>query len=119
MLDKKLVVQAIIEKAELDYDDLLIKTSVVEGYEKPDKITLKGTQDKGYVPDVWLRNEQTTELYEVELGQDYQLDKWRLFSLYSNRQNGNFNIVTPEDHLHQLRSVLNEHQIHARILYFT
>ncbi|MGW8316184.1 MAG: hypothetical protein ACWGNV_11325 [Bacteroidales bacterium] len=121
MIDKKIVVQAIIEKAEKDNNDVQIMTSIVEGYERPDRIVVKGEQQRGYTPDVILRNSDTTDLYEVELGkdQDYKLDKWRLFSLYSLRQKGNFNIVIPEDSLSRLRELLKKNQIKAKILYFS
>ncbi|MEA1896816.1 MAG: hypothetical protein U9N53_04045 [Bacteroidota bacterium] len=120
MISKNLVVKAIIEKAENDFDDVEIKTSLVEGYEKPEKIIIKGKEENGYSPDVLLRSKKTTDLYEVELeDKNYKLDKWRLFSLYSNKQNGNFNIVAPENNLHHLKEVLKENQISAKIIYFT
>ena len=121
MIDKKIVVQAIIEKAEKDSEEIQIMTSIVEGYERPDRIVVKGDQKRGYTPDVILRKNETTELYEVELGKakEYELDKWRLFSLYSHKQKGNFNIVIPEDNLPRLRELLKENQIKAKILYFS
>ncbi len=121
MVNKKIVVQAIIEKAENDGNDIQIMTSIVEGYDRPDRIAIKGEQKRGYTPDVILKRNNTTDLYEVELGKDkdYELDKWRLFSLYSHKQKGNFNIVIPEDSLPRLRELLKENQIKAKILYFS
>ncbi|MEA1896909.1 MAG: hypothetical protein U9N53_04520 [Bacteroidota bacterium] len=119
MISKNHVVKAIIEKAKNDYDDVEIRTSLVEGYEKPGKIIIKGNEEKGYTPDVLLRSENATDLYEVELDENYKLDKWRIFSLYSIKQKGDFNIVAPENNLHHLKEALKENQIHAKILYFT
>lgn len=121
MIDKKIVVQAIIEKAEKDNEEIQIMTSILEGYDRPDRIVVKGEQKRGYTPDVILRKNDTTELYEVELGKakEFELDKWRLFSLYSHKQKGNFNIVIHEDNLPRLRELLKEHQIKAKILYFS
>ena len=121
MIDKKIVVQAIIEKAEKDDSDVQIMTNIVDGYERPDRIVVKGEQQRGYTPDVILKKNDTTDLYEVELGKDkeYELDKWRLFSLYSHKQKGNFNIVIPEDNLPRMRELLKENQIKAKILYFS
>lgn len=119
MITKNLVVKAIIEKAENDFDDVEIKTSLVEGYRKPEKIIIKGNEERGYAPDVLLRSEKTTDIYEVELDKNYKLDKWRLFSLYSHKQKGNFNIVAPENNLHHLKEALKENQISAKIIYFT
>ncbi len=118
MINKKVVVQAIIDKIENEHEDFEIKTGIVEGYGKPEKIIRKGNQDKGYVPDVVLESDRITELYEVELDDDFELEKWKLFSLYTSKLKGNFNIVTPEEFLPQVRSVLNSENINARIIYF-
>ncbi|MEA1896907.1 MAG: hypothetical protein U9N53_04510 [Bacteroidota bacterium] len=119
MVTKRNLVQAIIEKVENNYDDVEIRTNMVEGYKRPEKIIFKGNQEKGFIPDVLFRSEKSTDLYEIELDQDYKLEKWRLFSLYSTQKKGDFNIVTPEANLHQLRKLLTEHQINARIFYFS
>jgi hypothetical protein len=119
MISKKIVVQAIIEKVEKEYDDVEVRTNLVEGFNQPDKIIIKGKRDKGYIPDVLLRDNNSTDLYEVELNRDYNLDKWRLFSLFSTKQKGSFNIVAPEDNVPQVRKLLDENQIIARIIYFS
>ncbi len=121
MVDKKVVVQAIIEKAEKEFQDALIMTSLVEGYQKPDRIAVKGGKMRQYTPDVLLKRDKAVDLYSVELGKknDYELDKWRVFSLYIKKQKGSFNIVIPEDNLPRLRELLSSNHISARILYFS
>ncbi len=119
MISKKIVVQAIIEKVEKEHTDVEIRTNLVEGFNQPEKIIIKGKQDKGYTPDVLLRGNNSTNIYEVELDQEYKLDKWRLFSLFSKKQKGSFNIVAPEDNIPLVRKALNENQINARIIYFS
>ncbi|HER10050.1 MAG TPA: hypothetical protein ENO20_14190 [Bacteroides sp.] len=119
VINKKVVVQAIIDKIENEHDDFEIKTGIVEGYGRPEKIIRKGDQGKGYVPDVILESDQRTELFEVELDDDFELDKWKLFSLYTTKMKGNFNIVTPEAILPQVREVLNSENINAKIIYFS
>ena len=118
MLNKKIVAQAIIEKVQDEHDDVDIRTSLLEGFERPDKIVIKGNQGKGFTPDVLLKTDDSTEFYEIELNQEFNLEKWKLFSLYLNKEKGSLNIVTPEDNLPQLRSFLNDNQINARILFF-
>ena len=119
MISKKMVVMAIIEKVEKEYDDAQIRTPLIEGYDKPARIGLKGKAEEGYVPDMVLRRKDATELYCVELEKDYQVNKWRLFSLYTMKEKGNLHIVAPEAHLPQLKEALNENSINARILYFS
>ena len=118
MVSKKTVVKAIIEKVEKEYKNATIRTPLVEGYEKPVRIGFKGKAGEGYIPDVVLDRKDATELYCVELEQDYQVDKWRLFSLYSLKEKGNLHIVAPEAHLSKLKEALNKSNISARILYF-
>ena len=119
MVSKKIVVQAIIEKVESEFNDVEIRTSVVEGYERPETISAKGDSDKGYIPDVMLTSSEGTEIYEVEMDKQYEVDKWKLFSLYSSKNNGELNIVTPEEKLPELRTMLNDNDIKAKIIYFT
>ena len=117
MISKKTVAQAIIQKAEKDYDNVKIMTSMVEGFDRPDKIMNKDKQE-GYSPDVMLRNNEVTELYEIDLSQDFKPEKWKLFSRFSDNEKGSFSIVTHEEHVNPLRDFLDQYAIEARILYF-
>jgi len=117
---KKVVVQSLIGHIKKDSMDSKIKTNLVEGFRKPDKILRKGKDDtNGYVPDVISEKEGSVDLYEIEMSErDYQLEKWRLFSLYSLKSKGKFNIVTPKNKIDHLKDMLDEHKIHANIIYF-
>lgn len=118
---KKIVVQALIDKIEKENVSSEIKTQVVEGYDRPEKITKKnGDQEKGYIPDLISESTWKTNLYEIELDENnYILEKWRLFSLYSKKAKGSFIIVTPKDKLEQVRNMLKSNQISAGLIYFT
>jgi hypothetical protein len=118
MVSKKIVAEAIIQKAEEDYEDVKIMTSMVEGFEKPDTIMNKDQEKEGFTPDVMLRSNDVTELFEIELSQDFKLEKWKLFSKFSNSKKRSFSIVTQEEHVNPLRNFLNQNHIEARILYF-
>lgn len=93
-ISKELVVQAIIDKIEKEQENPEIRTLYVKGYKAPNKIITKGNEEKGFTPDVVFSNEDRTELYEIELDEKIKLNKWRLFSLFSKKENGNLNIVT-------------------------
>lgn len=118
-VNKAHIVQAIIEKYKKDDDQVNFRTNLLKGYEKPGKIILKGKESEGYTPDVVMESPDRVELFEVEMGKQYHPEKWRLFSLFSNKQKGNFNIVTPEEQLPQLREFLDMNHIDAKILYFS
>jgi len=118
-VSKKIVVQAIIDKVENDQKDVTIQTGVIEGYPKPEKITDGNDENKSYIPDVVLLSDDHTELYEVELENEFELDKWKIFSSFTAGQEGHFNIVTPEESLPRVRETLKSNNIDAKIIYFT
>jgi hypothetical protein len=118
---KKIVVQALIDKIKNENKPNKIRTHVVEGYKKPERITNKdGDQQQGYFPDVIAESNGRKDLFEVELDdKDYVLEKWRLFSLYSKKNKGDFSIITPKDKLEQVRNMVKSNQIDARLIYFS
>jgi hypothetical protein len=118
-VNKELIVQAIIEKYKKEFDQVNFQTGLLQGYEKPGKVILKGNDSGGYTPDVVMEGPDRVELFEVEMGEHYHPEKWRLFSLFSNKHKGNFNIVTPEEQLPQMREFLDLNNIDAKILYFS
>ena len=67
-INKELIVQAIIEKYKKDYDQVNFQTGLLQGYEKPGKIILKGNDSEGYTPDVVMEGPDRVELFEVEMG---------------------------------------------------
>ena len=118
--NRKLVVQALITRIEDKNKESEIRTSLVEGYKKPVKIVEEGENRKGYVPDITSKADDQIDLYEIELDpeKDGLVDKWRLFSIYTDETQGNLNIVTPKNKLDQIKGLLKENQIRARIIYF-
>jgi len=119
MVSKKDIAEAIIQKVEEENDNVRIMTSMVEGYERPEMIKGKEKQAAGYTPDVMLRNDDIIELYEIDLDQDFKLEKWMLFSHFTRSEKRSFSIVTPEDNVTPLKTFLNENDIEARIVYFS
>lgn len=117
---KKIVVQALIDKIKNENKPNEIRTHVVEGYKKPERITKKDGDQQGYIPDVIAESTGRTDLFEVELGdEDYVPEKWSLFSLYSKKNKGDFSIITPKDKLEQVRNMVKSNQIDARLIYFS
>lgn len=118
-VNKEIVAQAIIESIEKEHENPDIRALYVKGYKTPDKIITKGDAEKGYTPDVIYSHEDSTELYEIELDKKIELNKWRLFSLFSKKENGSLNIVTQEEHLSYFRELLKTNSIkNAKLIYF-
>jgi hypothetical protein len=119
MINKEIVAQAIIEKVQNENVNANIRTNLMEGYGRPDEVFIKGNKRIGFTPDVLLKTDDSTEFYEIDLDQDFKLEKWKLFSIYLKKQGGTLNIVTPEKNLQLLRTFLNANKIDARILFFS
>jgi hypothetical protein len=118
-VNKTLVVQTIVNSIENKGEVREIKTSLLNGYKPPEKITRKDSVHKGFTPDVISEMLGRTDLYEVELDEKkYIPEKWKLFSLYTKKHKGIFNIVIPETNLEVIRKLLQLHDINAKILYF-
>jgi len=118
-ISKELVVQAIIETIEKNRENPDIKALYAKGFEAPNKIITKGNEDKGYVPDVMYSDDGITELYEIELNNKVEMRKWKLFSLFTKKQKGHLNIVTPQENLSHFRQLLKTNNIkNAKLIYF-
>jgi hypothetical protein len=119
IINKKYIVQALINRIEKENEHGKIKTSLVDGYAEPEKIVKKENAKEGYIPDVISETNGKTDLYEVEMNdQEYSVEKWRLFSQYSIQSKGSLNIVVPEKQLDSIKSILKENKISARIIYY-
>ncbi len=117
-VSKEIVVQAIIDSIENEDGHVDIKARYLKGFETPEKIIRKGKDQEGYTPDVTVQDEDRIELYEVVLDEKVELDKWRLFSLFTSKGKRHFNIVTPEEQLPRVRDLLKSSHISARLIYF-
>ena len=120
-VNKKLVVQALIDKLEKENQAVEIKTSVVEGFGKPESIFDKDHDKLGYTPDIISEADGRKDVYEVELDleKEQPLEKWRLFYIFTKESNGRFNVVVPKEDLEHTKLMLREHNIFAEIIYFS
>jgi hypothetical protein len=119
IMNKKIVVQAIINEIEKDPREFSIRTNVVDGYEPPERIPGIGVQQNGYVPDMVFEIGRYKELFDVELDHKIELKKWKAFSLYTSGITGGFTVVIPEKDRQQTREILESNSINARIIYIT
>jgi hypothetical protein len=116
---KKSIAEALIGQIKEKDEKSRIKTSIVEGFQQPEKITVESDGKIDYVPDVVSETGDQLDLYEIEIyEQNYVIEKWRKFSDYSSDANGSFNIVVPKSHLNTLKDILDLNRIHANIIYF-
>jgi hypothetical protein len=66
-----------------------------------------------------IESKAGTDLYVVEQETAYDIERWRLLSLYALKLKGNLYIVVPEDHMSYISRKLEESKIRAGIIYFS
>ena len=113
-IDKKKIIISMVQSLRRNgkYD---IKTIHSKDYTNPDKIMWKG-KGEAYVPDLTAKRDNLLNIYDVQLTDNYELKKWKLFSLYAHIRKANFYIVTPRWMVNSVREILVNHDISARII---
>ena len=117
-VDKKMVARVIVQKLQDESSPKEIKTNYLSGFKSPEKVILKGT-DTEFTPDIVADYGKETHLYEIELSDDIQTDKWKWFSLYAKKNHGNLYLVVPDWLRNPVKQKLNEQNISAGIIYFS
>ncbi|MCY1722730.1 hypothetical protein OU798_20440 [Prolixibacteraceae bacterium Z1-6] len=108
LLTKEEVVQAVITQMKAYDEDILVETKLLENYKAPDKIAWKST-GVGFFPDLKITiSAEKIMLYEVELSNKINIEKWRLFSLTARKENGDFTVVVPESMIGRVETIIAE-----------
>jgi hypothetical protein len=115
-VDKKDVVTALIKKIKKE-NPVDLKTALLKDYTPPDKIKFEGIDDT-YTPTVLAIFKDHSDVYELELDENYEAKKYRLFSSYAKMKNGNFHLVIPSKYLNSAKIFFSENNIHAKIIHF-
>ncbi len=107
-LTKEQVAQAVIAQMEEYNDGLKVETKLFENYKSPDKVIWK-SNDLGFWPDIkMVEKDGTLKLYEIELEDKINADKWRLFSMYAKMQKGEFTVIVPEYMIGRVETIFTE-----------
>ncbi len=116
-IDKVLVVRAVISTIKEGKAPDKIEAKDLQDYESPARISFKGHND-GLVPDVAVYRNEEVDLYEVELDENIDVDKWRLMSLYARKYKGNLFLVVPDFLREKVKNELKNNSVNAGLLYF-
>lgn len=116
-LDKTLIAKAVISKIRKEGNPESIRAKYVNDFEPPNMIHLKGS-DESYAPDIAAEYKKTMDVYEIELNSEMPVTKWRLFSLYARKNNGNFYLVVPDYLKEEVKHQLLNREINAGLIYF-
>lgn len=117
IIDKTMVARAVIIKIKDDKKADVIKAKYIQGYDDPDIIGNKGN-DKGYKPDILTSKGNETNIFEIELDDKMPVNKWRLFSEYAQKNNGNLFLVVPDSLKESIKNEMQKHKINSRLIYF-
>ncbi len=116
-IDKETIVNALIDNLLEEKHPEEIKTSYIDKYENPAKLKIKGS-DEAYTPDVAVSFGDSSNLYEIELDDNFQINKWKLFSLHAQKRNGNLYLIVPEWLRDSVKNELTSQKINAGIIFF-
>lgn len=109
-LTKEQIAQSLIARLEEQTDDIRIETPLLEDYNSPDKIVQSST-NKTYHPDIMIIGNGETSIYEIELDQNMNPDKWRIMSMFTKLRRGEFYVIVPEPYLSKAEEVIIENNI--------
>ncbi len=117
--DKIMIARAVISKIENEGAPGKIEAHDLNDYETPRKISLNN-QSNGYIPDlaVYYNNDNVMNLYEIELGDNIDIEKWRLMSSKARKNKGCLFLVIPDNLRERVKNELKSNGINAGIIYF-
>lgn len=117
---KRVIAQAVVQRIEDTREPNEIKTKHLKGYSSPSIIKLKDEKENVEMlyPDIIAEYENETHLYEIELDENVDYQKWKFMSLYANQKNGNLYLIIPDFMRNKVKKSLNDNKINAAILYF-
>lgn len=115
-INKEVIAKAVIKSINTQ-NPVKIETRFLKGYDPPDKIVYKSSRE-GYNPDIMVFFEDATYIYEIELDDNCETNKWQLFSLYTKINKGRFYLIVPDWMILSVKATLKNKKIDASILHF-
>ncbi len=116
-INKTLVVRAVISKIKDDRAPDKIEVKELEGFDTPDKIP-SNVKDDGLIPDVAVHYGKVLNIYEIELEDTMDAEKWKLMSLYLKKNKGHLFLVVPDYLKEKIKGELEKSKINAGLIYF-
>ncbi|NBC83032.1 MAG: hypothetical protein GVY19_06580 [Bacteroidetes bacterium] len=116
--EKNLVLNAVLNEIKKE-DHKKIETGFEDDYSFTKKIVWKDN-DEGYTPDIVVEfDNDTKNIYEIELDEDLNIDKWKLFSMYARKHKGEFFIVLPDWIMEKVKDEIKQNNIsNVHLMYF-
>lgn len=116
--EKDVVLNAVLSEIKKE-DYKTIETGFEDDYAFTKKVVWKENEE-GYIPDIVVEfDDGIRNIYEIELEEDFSIDKWNLFSMYARKHKGEFYIVLPDWIMEKAKDEIKKHNIsHVHLMYF-
>ncbi|MFW5886274.1 MAG: hypothetical protein ACOCUL_00820 [Bacteroidota bacterium] len=118
-ISKKVVAQALIETIQKESRTARIKTDLVKGFGSPIQ-TMEREKElrKNFTPDISTYKKNQANFYEIELNDNFKVEKWKYFARKAQENKGEFYIILPDWLRPKAKKQLQENNIDASIIYF-
>lgn len=116
-INKIMIVRAVISKLKEENKPVKIEAKDLAEYESPDKIFSRQLNED-VIPDIAAHYKERINLYEVELNNDLNIEKWKLLLAYAKNQKGHLFLVVPDYMKEKVKRELKEHDFNAGLIYF-
>lgn len=116
-MNKEEIVNAVIENLLEKKHPTEIKTPHIEKYASPVKLKIKDSEEV-FTPDITAQFGDSANLYEIELDDNFQVNKWKLFSFHAKKRHGNLYLIVPDWLRESVKEVLTNQNINAGIIFF-
>jgi len=116
-VNKSAVSRAIISKITIDRSPKEIRTDHLDGFKKPVHVA-SITSTNSFAPDIEVVYENSNIVYEIELNNNMEVEKWQSFSKYVKQKNGSFYLVVPKQMKELVKKELEEKEVNAGVITF-
>ncbi|MFB6342227.1 hypothetical protein ACE01N_06670 [Saccharicrinis sp. FJH2] len=94
-LDKESITKVVLKEVTRQNRGAEIHAKHTRDLPNPARLAWKN-KEENYMPDIIVRNGKNgMSIYEIELTDEFDIDKWRLYSMYARRSNGKLHLVLP------------------------
>lgn len=119
-VDKDIVLKAVISKIKKESNPKYIKVKGLKDFDSPSSIkSHENDGEEGFVPDIEVNYELSTNLYEIELEDGNPVDKWQVFADYAKKNKGHLYIVAPDYLKDKIKNEITNKGFNAGLIYFS
>ncbi len=116
-IDKAAIIRAVITTIESEKEPQLFETRYTGKYGTPEKIKLKDG-NREFIPDLAVHYDAQVDLYEIELEDKIDVEKWRQMALYAKNLKGHLFLVVPDYLCEKVKNKIKTSEINMGLIYF-